>query len=130
MAHPRTLFSSFEDGSDFFNPLEQSLSPVPRVVASEKKKKRNYEQKGETKEVWSTNLILFPHTDAVQIDLHTTQCPFSLGVAKHVRRAVQGQQCGNKSEFFYEHSTKYLQYASNKEGWISISFYMSMYEYP
>lgn len=37
--------------------------------------------RGGTKEVWLTSLILFPHTDAFQIDLHTAQCPFSLGLA-------------------------------------------------
>lgn len=34
-----------------------------------------------TKEVWLTSLILFPHMDGFQIDLHTAQCPFSLGLA-------------------------------------------------
>lgn len=38
-------------------------------------------KRGGTKEVWLTSLILFPHTDAFQIDLHTAQCPFSLGLA-------------------------------------------------
>lgn len=38
-------------------------------------------KRGETKEVWLTSLILFPHTAAFQIDLHTAQCPFSLGLA-------------------------------------------------
>lgn len=39
--------------------------------------------RGGTKEVWLTSLILFPHTDAFQIDLHriSAQCPFSLGLA-------------------------------------------------
>lgn len=30
-----------------------------------------------TKEVRLTSLILFPHTAAFQIDLHTAQCAFS-----------------------------------------------------
>lgn len=38
-------------------------------------------RRGGTKEVWLTSLILFPHADAFQIDLHTAQCPFSLGLA-------------------------------------------------
>lgn len=36
--------------------------------------------RGGTKEVWLTSLILFPHTAAFQIDLHTAQCAFSLGL--------------------------------------------------
>lgn len=36
---------------------------------------------GGTKKVWLTSLILFPHTDAFQIDLHTAKCPLSLGLA-------------------------------------------------
>lgn len=31
--------------------------------------------------MWLTSLILFPHTDAFQIDLHTAKCPLSLGLA-------------------------------------------------
>lgn len=38
-------------------------------------------KRGRTKEVWLTTLILFSHTAAFQIDLHTAQCPFSLGFA-------------------------------------------------
>lgn len=38
-------------------------------------------KRGGTKEVWLTSLILFPHTAAFQIDLHTAQRPFSLGLA-------------------------------------------------
>lgn len=44
-------------------------------------------KRGGTKKVWLTSLILFPHTDAFQIDLHTAQCPFSLGLA--VARALE-----------------------------------------
>lgn len=43
-------------------------------------------KRGGTKEVWLTSLILFPHAAAFQIDLHTAQCPFSLGLA--VARAL------------------------------------------
>lgn len=38
-------------------------------------------KRGGTKEVWLTSLILFPHTAAFQIDLHTAQCSLSLGLA-------------------------------------------------
>lgn len=31
--------------------------------------------------MWLTSLILFPHSDAFQIDLHTAKCPLSLGLA-------------------------------------------------
>lgn len=31
--------------------------------------------------MWLTSLIPFPHTAVLQIDLHTAQCPFSLGLA-------------------------------------------------
>lgn len=44
-------------------------------------KEREMKGRVGTKEVWLTSLILFPHTDAFQIDLHTAQCPFSLGLA-------------------------------------------------
>lgn len=64
------------------------------VYALLKKKKKGEEEedfsgsrerdeggRGGTKEVWLTSLILFPHTDAFQIDLHTAKCPLSLGLA-------------------------------------------------
>lgn len=43
--------------------------------------RRRERWRGGTKEVWLTSLIQFPHTDTFQIDLHTAQCPFSLGLA-------------------------------------------------
>lgn len=63
-----------------FNPLEAS-SLSRSSSRGQRGKKKDDESRGETKEVWSTNLILFPHTDAAQIDLHTAQCPFISGVA-------------------------------------------------
>lgn len=44
-------------------------------------RRREMKKRGRTKEVWLTTLILFSHTAAFQIDLHTAQCPFSLGFA-------------------------------------------------
>lgn len=64
-----------------FNPLEPSSLSRSWSRGQREKKRSDYKGRGATKEVWLTNLILFPHTDAVQIDLHTAQCPFSLGVA-------------------------------------------------
>lgn len=61
--------------------------PYLRKKKKEKKKKTSLEAerdeggRGGTKEVWLTSLILFPHTDAFQIDLHTAKCPLSLGLA-------------------------------------------------
>lgn len=42
-----------------------------------------------TKEVWLTSLILFPHSAGFQIDLHTAQCPCSLGLAGWMHWSVQ-----------------------------------------
>lgn len=42
---------------------------------------RERDGKGGRIEVWLTSLILFPHTDAFQIDLHTAQRLFSLDLA-------------------------------------------------
>lgn len=71
-------------------PIADTYGSVRLAEEEEKKKGVEEESKterdrdeggGGTKKVWLTSLILFPHPDAFQIDLHTAKCPLSLGLA-------------------------------------------------